>query len=80
MFDLVDTAFSYGRALRIVCLVLQEFSKVKESSCMKSEMQIRHFYFAVGHGADIVSVSIPKVKNTCNLYVTCDSPLINWPI
>ena len=31
MFDIVDTAFSYGREM-IVCLFLQESSKVKESS------------------------------------------------
>ncbi len=31
MVDMVDTAFSYGRTL-IVCLFIQEFSKVKESS------------------------------------------------
>ncbi len=33
MFDIVDTAFSYGREL-IVCLSLQEFSKTKENTCM----------------------------------------------
>ncbi len=31
MFDMVDTAFSYGRGL-IVCSSLQEFSKAKEST------------------------------------------------
>ncbi len=31
MFDMVDTAFSYGRGL-IVCSSLQEFSKTKEST------------------------------------------------
>ncbi len=31
MFDIVDTAFSYGRAV-IVCKFIQESSKVKESS------------------------------------------------
>ncbi len=31
MFDMVDTVFSYRRAL-IVCLFLQKSSKVKESS------------------------------------------------
>ena len=30
-FDMVDTVFSYGKTL-IVCLFLQESSKVKESS------------------------------------------------
>ena len=39
MFDMVDTAFSCGRAL-IVCEFLQETSKVKKVVCMKSEMQI----------------------------------------
>ncbi len=34
MFDMVDTVFSYGRAL-IVCLFLQESVKVKESSLYK---------------------------------------------
>ena len=41
-------------------------------------MQILHFY--LGYVADIVGVIIPKVQNTFNLYVTCDSPLINLPI
>ncbi len=31
MFDIVDTAFSYGRGL-IICSSLQEFSKTKEST------------------------------------------------
>ncbi len=31
MFDIVDTAFSYGRGL-IVCSSLQEFSKTREST------------------------------------------------
>ena len=31
MFDMVDTAFRYWRVV-IVCLFLQEFYKVKESS------------------------------------------------
>ncbi len=44
MVDMVDTAFSYGRAL-IVCEFLQETLKVKESIVyMKSEMQILRFY------------------------------------
>ncbi len=43
MFDMVDTVFSYGRAL-IVCYYLQESSKAKKVICMKSEMQILRFY------------------------------------
>ena len=31
MFDMIDTAFSYGRAL-IICIFLLESFKVKESS------------------------------------------------
>ena len=34
MFDIVDTVFNYERAL-IVCLFLQEFSNVKETSLHK---------------------------------------------
>ena len=32
MSDMVDTAFTYGGALLIICLYLQEYFKVKECS------------------------------------------------
>ena len=45
MFDMVDTAFPYWRAF-IICLFLQESSKVKESSLhCNLKCTILHFYF-----------------------------------
>ncbi len=54
MFDVVDTAFSYGRAL-IICLLVQESSKVKESSLHEMWMQIRHFYLVGKYGSYNIS-------------------------
>ncbi len=43
MFDMIDTALSYGIAL-IVCSFIQESFSLKESSLHEIEMQILRFY------------------------------------
>ena len=61
MFDMVDTAFSYGRGL-IVCKFLQDSFKVKESSW--HEFRNADTAFILG-GADMLTRITFLIDTTC---------------
>ncbi len=60
MFDIADTAFSYGRG-STVCWSLQDFPRQKKVLCVWSKMQILHFYF-VGQYCKLVIEPLKFMK------------------
>ncbi len=69
MFDMVDTAFSYGREM-IVCLFLQESLKVKESSLY--EIQNADTAFLLG-GAEHREFVLTSHRS----YLNIEQPIID---